>query len=146
MPSDIKAISELTRLHETEFVEARINPETGNSVLFVSPPEGSGCRFHDTASGNCTIYSARPIDCRLYPLDILFKDGSYYWILWQYCEITQNDLEALLVYGEAMLPLITEHVHDYATVPLETMDNNPYQIIRQIQFPKSLPLEVSELV
>lgn len=132
MPSDIKAISEMTGLEEQSFVENRINPLTGNVVSFVSPPMGHGCRFHD--GGKCGIYDARPIDCRLYPLDILFKDGSYYWILRQYCEITHEDLNALIEYGQALLPSIKDHLHDYATVPLEAMDKAPYLLVAPVKF------------
>lgn len=134
MPSDIKAISEMTSLQEEAFVENRINPLTGNVVSFVSPPEGHGCRFHDIAGGKCGIYNARPIDCRLYPLDILFKDGNYYWILRQYCDITDEDLKALVAYGQALLPLIKDHLHDYATVPLEAMDRAPYLLVAPVMF------------
>lgn len=134
MPSDIKAIAEVTGLDEKEFVENRVNPQTGNIVSFMSPPEGHGCRFHDTVGGKCGIYNARPIDCRLYPLDILFKDGNYYWILRQYCEITEEDLRALVAYGQALLPSIKDHLHDYATVPLEAMDKAPYLVVAPVEF------------
>lgn len=140
IPSEVSAIAAMTGLEEETFVEKRTNTITGNTVSFVSPSEGHGCRFHDAASGKCNIYDSRPIDCRLYPLDVLFQDGKYYWILWQYCEITPDDLEALLKYGNAILPSMGEHLHDFATVPLDTMDNNPYQIVKEIQFegPKKL--------
>jgi len=133
IPAEVTAISAMTGLKVDDFAEKRSNPITGNVVSFVSPREGNGCRFHDTASGRCNIYEVRPIDCRLYPLDVLFKDGKYFWILWQYCEVTPEDLQALLAYGEAILSSIGEHLHDFATVPLDTMDNNPFEIVKEIK-------------
>jgi Fe-S-cluster containining protein len=134
VPSEVSVIEAMTGTGKDIFVEERMNPITGNTVSFVSPAEGHGCRFHDAGSGKCNIYDARPIDCRLYPLDVLFQDGKYYWILWQYCEITAEDLQSLLKYGESILPSIGEHLHDFATIPLETMDNNPFQVVKEIQF------------
>ncbi|MCA1568651.1 MAG: YkgJ family cysteine cluster protein [Acidobacteria bacterium] len=137
LPTDIKAISELKALEPEEFVEYRINEITGNTVSFVKTPKGVGCRFHDSLSGKCSIYHARPLDCRLYPLDVMLIQGGYYWILWEHCSITQDDIQALLAYGESILPLIREHLHDYATVPMEMMDKSPFQIIAPIQFPEN---------
>jgi Fe-S-cluster containining protein len=134
MPTDITAISKMTGLKKEEFSEDRLNPLTGNVVSFISPANNEGCRFHDPIGRKCGIYDARPIDCRLYPLDILFKEGRYYWILWQYCEITNEDLEALVAYGQALIPSIKDHLHDYATVPLEAMDQAPFLIITPVQF------------
>ncbi len=34
-------------------------------------------------NGRCSIYENRPLDCRLYPFDIIKKDSKYYLILYQ---------------------------------------------------------------
>lgn len=33
-------------------------------------------------NGACTTYKNRPIECRLYPFDILLVDNEYTWVLW----------------------------------------------------------------
>jgi Fe-S-cluster containining protein len=134
LPDDITAIAETTGLNEDEFVEHRVNTITGNAVSFVKTPESVGCRFHDVKSGRCNIYNARPLDCRLYPLDIMLIDGRYFWILREYCRISTEDIKSLLAYGQAILPFIKDQLHDYATIPLETMDSHPYQIIAPLEF------------
>ena len=42
------------------------------------------CKFLDS-EGNCTIYKQRPLDCRLYPLDIIEENNNYYWCLFTDC-------------------------------------------------------------
>ena len=82
-----------------------------------------GCGFHDPRSGRCNIYAARPVDCRLYPLDIALIDGSYYWILRRYCDITDADLKNLIAFGEQILPQFRDRLRDYATVAVDGMDS-----------------------
>lgn len=43
------------------------------------------CAFLDRQSGKCRIYEARPLDCRLFPLDIIEQDGEYYWCIFTTC-------------------------------------------------------------
>ncbi|MBE6153948.1 MAG: YkgJ family cysteine cluster protein [Firmicutes bacterium] len=34
-------------------------------------------------NGRCSIYNFRPLDCKLYPFDIIKKDSKYYLVLYQ---------------------------------------------------------------
>ncbi len=43
------------------------------------------CAFLNEA-GKCKIYSLRPLDCRLFPLDVIESDGAYYWCVFQLCQ------------------------------------------------------------
>jgi len=42
------------------------------------------CKFVKTG-GICEIYTIRPLDCRLFPLDIIEQDGRYYWCFYTIC-------------------------------------------------------------
>lgn len=42
------------------------------------------CKFVNSG-GVCEIYMMRPLDCRLFPLDIIEEDGCYYWCFYTVC-------------------------------------------------------------
>jgi Fe-S-cluster containining protein len=134
LPSDVAAIAGALQARPESFVENRVNTVTGNAVSFIRSQQAQGCRFHDRTTGHCEIYAVRPLDCRLFPLDIAQIDGIYYWILWQYCLITDNDLTELLAFGQQVLPLIADSLRDYATVPISGMTKTSYRVIRPLEF------------
>ena len=47
------------------------------------------CFFYQ--NGKCQIYDKRPLDCRLYPFDIIEKENKYYLILYKLKCNSQND-------------------------------------------------------
>jgi len=47
----------------------------------------------------CAIYLDRPLDCRLYPLDIIEEDDQYWWCLYTSCPKWEQ-------LGEKLTPLI----------------------------------------
>jgi Fe-S-cluster containining protein len=139
LPTDVSLISQTLGILPEEFVEVRPNSVTGHSVTFVKSSGSSGCRFHSQSSGHCEIYNVRPLDCRLYPLDIVRLNGTYFWILWEYCTITEADLSALLSFGRQILPLSADDLADYATVPLNSMSKTPYRIIAPLSLGGACP-------
>jgi Fe-S-cluster containining protein len=132
LPSDVTNISGALGVEPEAFIERRTNTSTGNEVAFVKSNATKGCRFHDSATGRCAIYGVRPLDCRLFPLDIAYLKGAYHWILWNYCTITDDDLKMLLAFGNSILPLLAHNLRDYATVPIIGMERITYQIIAPI--------------
>ena len=49
------------------------------------------CRFLNE-NGLCDSHDKRPLDCRLFPLDIIREEGEFYWAYWNInCPIIQND-------------------------------------------------------
>lgn len=42
------------------------------------------CPFLDR-NGKCKIYEMRPLDCRLFPLDIIEENGEYFWCVFTIC-------------------------------------------------------------
>ncbi len=62
----------------------------------------AGVRFVDTCGacpalrdGRCGVYAQRPLDCRLYPLDLVRHDGAYVWCIYTDCR-DPDALEAVL--------------------------------------------------
>jgi Fe-S-cluster containining protein len=52
-----------------------------NSVSFLE--SSKGCKF--AVNNRCQIYKKRPLDCRLFPLDLFEEDGEYWWIIFKNC-------------------------------------------------------------
>ena len=49
--------------------------------------EGENCK-HLADDGRCLIHDSRPMECRLFPLDIKRLDGALTWVVWQSCPAT----------------------------------------------------------
>ncbi|MCP9456235.1 MAG: phosphatidylglycerol lysyltransferase domain-containing protein [Nitrospira sp.] len=49
----------------------------GAQITLIKHPKGEGyiCPAFDSLSGQCTIYEARPLDCRLYPLALMWDEA-----------------------------------------------------------------------
>jgi len=42
----------------------------------------------------CQVYDKRPVDCRLFPFDVHFEDGTFEWIIWEIdCPIAKETIE-----------------------------------------------------
>lgn len=65
------------------------------------------CAFLDP-SGKCKIYDSRPLDCRLFPLDIIERDGEYYWCVFTTCPNWQKMKELLA----PLIPLLESKISD----------------------------------
>ena len=61
-----------------EFSSERTNRATGQVVKTLDLP----CRFLNSATGECTVYEARPLGCRLFPfhLDPLTGNATMYGV------------------------------------------------------------------
>lgn len=44
----------------------------------------------------CGVYAARPLDCRLFPLDIVEHEGAYWWCIFQTCRHPAELAEQLI--------------------------------------------------
>jgi Fe-S-cluster containining protein len=61
------------------------------------------CVFLDR-EGKCSIYDLRPLDCRLFPLDIIEENGEYYWCVFTTCPDWPRMKEML----EPLIPLLEQ--------------------------------------
>ena len=95
----------------------------------------NACIFFDSTNGKCGIHAVRPVDCRLFPLDIQKVDGKYYWIMYNYkhCKLDDEDQSQLLAYRSKALSLLGNEIKDYATFPIPGMAKLPREIIGEVE-------------
>lgn len=136
---DIKQIEYFTGLRKEQFTVERENPVTGNIVFIMDTVENEGCIFFNKNKGRCEIYSFRPIDCRLFPLDCISSSNKvktdYYWALYKFerCRLSKKDLSSLLEYKEEALKLICSEIHDFATYPLPEMEKIGFKKLLKVK-------------
>jgi len=132
---DIRTIEDRSGLKEEEFSTTRINPVTSHVIHTMKTTDNGGCVFFDKGSGKCQIHSFRPMDCRLFPLDIVLKDGRFFWALFNNatCHLTADDVKSLLRYKDEALEILGEDLRDYATMPVPGMNEIGYTILMEIE-------------
>ncbi len=99
------------------------------------------CVYWDADLGGCTIYESRPMDCRLYPFDIIKIKNSYHWIVYA-CNVgsdwswTENYLELLEQddgFDELMKNINLFSEHTKMILPTE-LEKTPYELLRKINW------------
>lgn len=132
---DIMNVQYFTGLKIDQFACRRTNPITGNTFYKMKIKPNSGCIFFDQNGGKCEVHAYRPMDCRLFPLDIEFLNGRYYWALFRYnyCNLSQDDLNHLLEYKDFALQILGNELHDYATNPVPGMNKVGYQLLMEVK-------------
>ncbi len=126
---DVEQIARFTGLHPDTFSDAVRNPHTGNEVRFLKTSSREGCHF--LTEGRCGIHDFRPVDCRLFPLDMKKVEGELAWVIYHYnhCELSERDMAILARQMGPALAALGHEVEDYATVPVPGMLNLPYKVI-----------------
>jgi len=99
------------------------------------------CIFWDDSTGGCKIYESRPMDCRMYPFDIHYIDGSYHWIVyscnensdWSWSETELKSLENHAGFDDLMknIDLFSEHTN--MILPRESK-KTPYVVLRKVNW------------
>ena len=97
---DTTRIERATGLTLPEFAEVT-QDEHGQDVLSLRAHEDGGCRFYER--GRCQIYEVRPLDCRLFPLDIFRIDGELCWVIYHAFCRQPIDVHQLRQYGQSLL-------------------------------------------
>ena len=111
--------------------------ETSAGVRF----GGSDCGRCSALHGRlCSIYESRPLDCRLFPLDIVEHKGEYWWCIFLNCR-APDELAAVLVpripsLEAAMTPKLWNQFRQQialtrSTYPPYAAGN--YRLIRRVQ-------------
>ena len=81
-------------------------------------------------TGNVKIYEDRPIDCRLFPVDIREeRDGTLVWIVYTRLCPAGFDRTGLLEHAERLLPALQGHAREYARVDTRGMDAEPFDVL-----------------
>lgn len=115
---------------------------SGKNVFAIKKKEGvSECIFWDESLGGCTIYDSRPMDCRLYPFDIMLVEKSYHWIVytcnknsdWTWSENYLKTLEQDEGFEDLMknIGLFSEHTN--MVLPTE-LEKTPFEILRKVNW------------
>jgi len=131
---DIRNIEYYSGLPKDQFCVTRVNTVSKNIINIMKTVQNKGCIFFNKNDGNCKIHSFRPMDCRLFPLDIEIINGRYYWALFnnKKCNLSQKDLLSLLEYRPEALKILGDELYEYASMPVPGMNKIGYQIIMEI--------------
>ncbi|MBT4049504.1 MAG: hypothetical protein HOB18_08195 [Nitrospina sp.] len=128
--SDMEALS----LNSDDYSEVK---HYGNYKARAIHTNGDGCYFFQ--GGKCTVYDRRPIDCRLFPLDIIEKEGRLIWIAYKnLCPVEFNP-EDYLEDAKSLLSELGDNVFLYANLILPGMDKEPYIELEEVELQPSLP-------
>lgn len=134
-------------LHEKEYfnIIKKINikePEKyfskiDNEIYNIKTNKNGVCIFYK--EGKCQIYENRPNDCKLYPFDIIRKDGDYYLILYKLKCINENKFVEESIRIEEiindMIPWIDKYTDENNYPKLkQKIDNEDYIVIGKIEF------------
>jgi Fe-S-cluster containining protein len=71
---------------------------TSSGLNFFVRTHDGHCPYFNIELGECGIYENRPLCCRIYPLDLLFEDGEYWWIAYSDCPIFKRYNKNLSLY------------------------------------------------
>ena len=85
----------------------------------------SGCLFH--RAGQCEVYQVRPLDCRMFPFDIIEdEDGKLRWIV--YADLCPVDFDYRPAYEhlKRFFDLSEEMAWAYCEADAPGMENNAY--------------------
>lgn len=94
------------------------------------------CAYYNK-DGSCDIHKEKPIDCRLFPFEILKLEGEFYWIIWDVnCSIlAEGNYEPYLQQHERdIIPKFVQYLDDYASFRLdEFLDKYHYKLLREVR-------------
>jgi len=129
------------------------------SRLFVTPEEfksisdncpdamelfNSGCLPCPFLTDNqlCRIHTFKPIDCRLFPFDMVVDNGKFFWIIREIdCQIPKNEdnfEEYLKDFEENIIPDFESHLEPYALFRFDELaEMFSYRILREVKIKKS---------
>lgn len=134
---DIARISAETGLTPTEFADmSEIEPHV--YVKSVRKSMGGSCMFHSSTDG-CQIYNSRPIDCRLYPLDIKLIDSQLTWIVYTTCPDKIFDAGpdwldlARTAEVELLRPLQTQ-MSAFVSIPTKAFEEGLWKALGEVRF------------
>ena len=141
-PMDFKKITKI----DSQYIQhvQTIEIDGIKTMALKKKDNSTHCIFWDDDISGCTIYESRPIDCKLYPFDILYLNNSYHWIIyscnqnsdWKWSEDYLKTLENDEGFSELMKNIDTFAAHTNMILPTESK-KTPYVILRKINLPKN---------
>lgn len=97
--------------------------------------------FFLAEDGLCKIHGSKPIDCRLFPFDVMHVDGKFLWIVRELdCLILQEVErfeEYLQYFEENFIPVFGQHLANYAEFRSDELASKyGVRVLREVQFNK----------
>ncbi len=91
--------------------------------------------------GLCMIHKDKPVDCRLFPFDVIKVDGRFQWIIWKIdCLILQDEArfeEYLKDLEENLISGFGAYLGNYASFRIdELFSKYNYEILREVRTSK----------
>lgn len=118
-PDDLEAIARATHLASEDFAECRNHPETGRALHYLKTLKDGHCMFLDPTTRQCGIYNARPLDCRLFPLDVV-RIGQDLFLVYHNlpdCHLSTEEITRLQRFAEeSFRPRFRNLLQEYATL------------------------------
>ena len=121
-PGDVRAVERFTGESADRFSVSKNGKN--HSERLMRTGSQSGCYFY--RDGKCAIYHVRPLDCRLFPFDIIEKsDGRLVWIVYTRLCPTEYDHHAYFEQAKKLLPRLGSNLHTYARAETPAMEKEP---------------------
>jgi Fe-S-cluster containining protein len=129
---EIRKIEDRTGLQRENFVvEKKYN--NGKRLYFLQYTQKGHCIFFDQYSSTykkCKIYSFRPMDCRLFPLDVDLQNGDLILIKYNICKGSDFPLDYLVKTAKTrILPFLTSDLQEYADLRTELYEKGCWEKI-----------------
>jgi Fe-S-cluster containining protein len=112
--------------------------EVGMSPVEMEKGQDRKCIFYDRQHGACQIYPVRPIDCILFPLDILMLGERCVWIQYTSCGLPKPHdrlcaLELCDLAERNLLPELLPYIVEYARTVTTLQRSGHWRTIRDVQ-------------
>ena len=138
LPSDIKMIIHKTdKTREEEFCR-KIKHNDKYIKVLKKKGNSTRCIFLDDKTKQCSIYSHRPFDCKMFPFDVNYIDNEYWWVIyscnktsdWSWTEDQLRELEQSVQFDEIMNHIDKYEIH----TPFEISKSQDYgcKVIRKV--------------
>jgi Fe-S-cluster containining protein len=134
---DVRNIANSTGLTASQFAEVR-HDDRGQPVYRMKQSGARKCHFYSPESRKCGIYENRPLDCRLFPLDIARLAGRFVWILYTSCPLDtplakEAALEMVASAEEVLLPQLGKNLEAYARCSMTSFEQGHWVELREVR-------------
>ena len=88
--------------------------------------------------GLCMIHENKPVDCRLFPFDLIKSDGKFFWIIWKLdCLILRDEgkfEEYLSDLEVRLIPGFSPYLEDYSLFRIDELFSKfSYEVLREVR-------------
>ena len=144
---DVENIVKETGLQESDFVD-NLSISGNNIKVLRTEVDGRGCIFFENETRRCGIYRSRPLDCRLFPLDVAKEDEKYYLILYtDVCPVDPDLIgESIQPAIDEIFPLLKDYIREYSTLENGIEKSKRWRKIAEIHgIPKRVMVKESKI-